>query len=73
MFGPKCAVYEKFVSSEIEKLEIRCVNHPEIFSHVKCDPTLKKSIRELKQKIKKGSSLEYKCPNCKSNKRSRNK
>ena len=71
VFGSKCAVYGKSVTNEIEKLEIRCTNHPDIFSHVKCDPALKISIRLLKQRMKQRLCLEYSCPSCKSNKRIR--
>ena len=64
IFATKCKVFQKVVSSEIEKLEISCENHEQIFSHVLCDSTLKLSIPMIKKSLKSGKPVSYSCPVC---------
>ena len=63
-FEDKCKVFNKMVKSEIEKLEISCENHPDIFSHVLCDTELRLSICVIKRKLKNGEAVSYSCPKC---------
>ena len=64
IFGEKCKVFNKSVKSEIDKLEISCENHPNIFSHVLCDPELKSSIMVIKRNLKNGQAVSYTCQKC---------
>lgn len=65
IYAEKCKVFQKVVKSEIEKLEISCENHEQIFSHVLCDSTLKVSIPIIKKSLKSGKTVSYSCPVCK--------
>ena len=66
VFADKCRVYQKIVKSEIEKLEISCENHENIFSHILCDPQLRSSIPSIKRMLKNGQPIPYSnCPVCK--------
>ena len=65
VYAEKCKVFQKVVKSEIEKLEISCESHEQIFSHVLCDLTLKMSIPIIKKSLKSGKTVSYSCPVCK--------